>query len=88
MLDAKIICHRFVSDFRVKKIHLPELVAKQACSYFSYGEIRQYFPVCFSFKELYFSYYSFFKVCKSINLYSALLIFYISRIYVLPTNSG
>ena len=47
MLDAKIICHRFVSDFRVKKIHLLELVAKQAYSCFSYGEIRQYISVCF-----------------------------------------
>lgn len=57
MLDAKIICHRFVSDFRVKKIHLLELVAKQAYSCFSYGEIRQYFSVCF-FKEA-----SFFSCC-------------------------
>ena len=30
MLDAKIMCHRVVSDFRAKKIHLLELVAKQA----------------------------------------------------------
>lgn len=30
------------------------LVAKQVCDGFSYGEIRQYFPVCFVFKGDYF----------------------------------
>lgn len=54
MLDAKIICHRFVSDFRVKKIHL--LTACRQTSLQLFFFIRGNTPIfsrMFCFKEVF-----------------------------------
>lgn len=44
MLDAKIICHRFVSNFRVKKIHLLSLSPNKHAVGFHTGKYANIFP--------------------------------------------